>query len=389
MINIPLMSNNISEEDINELIDFLHDSDRFTNGPKVREFEEAWSRWVGMEHSVFVNSGSSANFITLAAIKEISGGGEVVVSPLGWSSDVSAIIAAGMEPVFVDVHLSTFAMDEEAALKAIDDNTKAVLLTHALGYDGMSDRLRDICTEKGIFLIEDTCESHGASHNGRKCGSIGDISNFSFYYAHHMSTIEGGMICTNDKRLYDLFRMFRSHGMLRECDDKGYIQKISNENPDIYPEFIFTVPGYNMRSTEINAVLGLSQLKKLDMNIEKRCRNHRLFLNNIDPEKYFIDFKEEGSSNYAFIVLLREKYRHLYDKVVRVLKDEGGEFRRGTAGGGNLTRQPYIRKRFPDIDPTAYKNVEYIHRYGLYTGNYPDLDEVRILELCGLLNNIR
>lgn len=388
MLNISLMNNNINDTDIAVLIDFLKETDQFTNGFKVREFEKAWAEWIGMKYSVFVNSGSSANFISVATVRELCGEGEVILSPLGWSSDVSAVIAAGMKPIFVDVDLSTFSMNTEQAISAITENTKAVLLTHVLGYDGMNDQLRDVCREKKIIFIEDTCESHGAMHKGSKCGSIGDISNFSFYYAHHMSTIEGGMICTNSERLYNMFRMFRSHGMLRECDDKAYIERITEENPGIYPEFIFMVPGYNMRSTELNAVIGLNQLKRLDYNIAKRQANYRTFLRNIDPEKYFTDFKEEGSSNYAFIILLREKYTYLYDKVISTLRTEHVEFRRGTAGGGNQTRQPYVRKRFPEINPADYKNVEYIHQYGVYTGNYPELSEDKILELCELLNNV-
>lgn len=388
MLNIPLMANNINHEDIDVLVDFLKNSDRFTNGPKVREFEEEWSKWVGTKYSVFVNSGSSANFITLATIRELYGEGEVIVSPLGWSSDVSAIITAGMKPIFVDVDLNTFAMNEKAVIEAINERTKAILLTHVLGHDGMSDVIREICDEKGIILVEDVCESHGATHNGKKCGSIGDISNFSFYYAHHMSTIEGGMICTNDEKLYNMFRMYRSHGMLRECDDKEYIRRISEEYDDLYPEFIFTVPGYNMRSTEINAVLGINQLKRLDHNIAIRKENYRTFLSNLDSEKYYTDYKEEGSSNYAFIVLLRENYTELYHKVVEILRQENVEFRRGTAGGGNLARQPYIRKRYPEINPINYTNMEYIHKYGLYVGNYPSLSKSQILDLCKLLNSI-
>ncbi len=225
MLNIPLMSNNITEDDKRVLADFILHSDRFTNGPKVREFEKAWSEWLGVKHSLFVNSGSSATFITLAAVKEMKGAGEVILSPIGWSSDVAAAMTAGFTPVFADVDLDTFAMNEDAVIGSITDRTKAVLLTHVLGHDGMSDRVRAVCRDRGIVLVEDVCESHGALHGGAKCGSIGDVSNFSFYYAHHMSTIEGGMICTNDADMYRTFRMFRSHGLLRECDDKAYAEQ--------------------------------------------------------------------------------------------------------------------------------------------------------------------
>lgn len=389
MLNIPLMSNNISQSDIDELIRFLQTSDRFTNGPRVRDFEEAWSQWLGVKYSLFVNSGSSANYMTLAGIKELYGEGEVILSPIGWSSDISAVISAGMKPVFADVNLKNFAMNEEEVLAKVTENTRAVLLTHVLGYNGMTQRIRDVCKERNILLIEDVCESHGATFQGQKLGTIGDISNFSFYYAHHMSTIEGGMICTDDEQFYHTMRMFRSHGMLRECDDKDYIHKVSLEHPELHPEFIFMVPGYNMRSTELNAVLGLNQLKRLDQNIAARQRNYELFIKNLDPEIYYTDFDGVGSSNYAFIIMLREGNTERFHKVTEVLNREQVEFRRGTAGGGNLLRQPFIRKRFPEIDPATYVNAEYIHQFGIYTGNYPDLESEKILALCHVLNTIR
>lgn len=389
MLNMPLMSNNINSSDIAVLIEFLQNSGRFTNGPKVREFEEAWSKWLGVKYSVFVNSGSSANYMTLAGIGERYGEGEVILSPIGWASDVSAVIAAGMEPIFVDVNLKNFAMKEEDAIAKITGRTKAILITHVLGYNGMTQELRNICTEKGILLIEDVCESHGAVFQGEKLGSIGDISNFSFYYAHHMSTIEGGMVCTDDEEFYNMMRMFRSHGMLRECDDKDYIKGISEGHPELHPEFIFTVPGYNMRSTELNAVIGLNQLKRLDKNIEARREHYQMFIEHLDSEIYYTDFDGAGNSNYAFVVMLREGNPEQFYKVEELLRKENVEFRRGTAGGGNLLRQPFVRKRYPQIDPADFPNAEYIHQFGMYIGNYPDLEEEKILRLCGMLNHVR
>lgn len=389
MLNIPLMSDNIDKSDIEALITFLQTSNRFTNGPKVREFESAWSNWLGgTKHSLFVNSGSSANFITMAAIHELYGDGEVILSPIGWSSDVSAVIASGLKPVFVDVNKENMAMNIEQAISKMTDNTRAVLLTHVLGHNGLTQKLVDECHKRNIILVEDVCESHGATFQGKKCGSIGDVSNFSFYYAHHMSTIEGGMICTNNSELHRLFRMYRSHGMLREVDDKQYMDKIVDEHPDLHPEFIFTVPGYNMRSTELNAVIGLNQLQRLDENINRRKKNYEMFLEHLDSEKYYTDFDQKGCSNYAFVILLRNPDKELYKKVTTTLSNEGVEYRRGTAGGGNLLRQPYIRKRFPDINPSEFVNAEFIHEYGIYTGNYPNLTEDKIIGLCDVLNKL-
>lgn len=387
MLDIPLMQNNIDRSDLEALIDFLNTSDRFTNGPKVREFEQAWSDWLGGGYRcVFVNSGSSANYITMAALKEKYGDGEVILSPIGWTSDVASVITAGLKPVFVDVNLYNLALKEEEVLERITPQTKAVLLTHVLGYNGLTQKILDVCREKNILLIEDVCESHGAVFAGRKCGSYGDVSNFSFYYAHHMSTIEGGMICTKDEEMYRLMRMMRSHGMLRECDDKAYMEQVSMQYPEVHPEFIFTVPGYNMRSTELNAVIGLNQLKRLDRNVEKRRKNYDFFIRHLDGEKYYTEFAHEGNSNYAFVVMPNASVDGLYDRMINAYRNANVEFRRGTAGGGNMTRQPYIRKRCPQLEPADYPNAEYIHENGVYIGNYPGLEEKKIAGLCQMLN---
>lgn len=388
MLNIPLMSNNIQKEDIDVLIEFLKSTDRFTQGPKVQEFEKVWSDWLGVKHSLFVNSGASANYITMAAIRDLYGAGEVIVPPIAWSSDVSSVFVAGHTPVFVDVSLNNLAMAEEQILSHITDKTRAVFLTHVLGFNGLSQRLIDELDERNIPLIEDVCESHGASLNGKKCGSFGMASNFSFYYAHHMSTIEGGMICTNNDKFYQYCRLYRSHGMLRESTDEEWKQENIEKYSDLRPEFLFMVPGYNMRSTELNAVIGLNQIKRLDSNNEKRIENFNLFLQNLDSEKYYTDFIVEGAVNYAFVILLRNANEEKFTKLTKTLQEENVEFRRGTAGGGNLARQPFVRQRMLQFDPKTLKNAEYIHQYGLYTGNYPSLTHEKILGLCALLNRL-
>lgn len=388
MLNIPLMSNNISEEDKEALIEFIRTSDRFTNGPKVVEFEEAWSKWLGVKHSLFVSSGASANYMTMAVLRELYGPGEVIVPPIAWSSDISSVFAAGLTPVFADVNMSTLAMDEDEVLSHITSKTRAVFLTHVLGLNGLSQRLVDELKRRGIPLIEDVCESHGATMNGKKCGSFGLAANFSFYYAHHMSTIEGGVICTDDDKIYQMCRLFRSHGMVRELTDNNMKEEYAKNYPDLRPEFLFAVPGYNMRSTELNAVIGLSQLPRLDANNAKRVENFKLFVENLDPKKYFTDFNMDGQVNYAFIVLLRSPSKEKFERVTDLLRSENVEFRRGTAGGGNLARQPFVRKRMPEFDPATLNNADFIHFYGLYTGNYPTLEKEKILKLCDLLNSL-
>lgn len=388
MLNLPLMNDNITTEDVNVLIDFLKNNNIFTQNKNVRKFERKWSEWLGVKYSVFVNSGSSANFITMAALAELYGRGEIIVPPITWSSDISSILLAGHKPVFVDINKENLAMNDRAIMDKITPDTKAVFLTHVLGFNALSDYLIEELEKRNIVLIEDVCESHGATFHGKKCGTFGLVSNFSFYFAHHMSTIEGGMICTNDKKIYEYARMFRSHGMLRESTDEELKQQLYEEYPELNPEFIFTVPGFNMRSTELNAVIGLSQLKRLDDNNKKRCENFKYFLENLDSEKYYTDFDLAGSVNYAFVLVLRKPNDDLFQRVCNRLREEKVEFRRGTSGGGNQLRQPYLRKRFPELNPEAFENAEYIHFYGMYIGNYPTLEKDKILKLCTILNDV-
>jgi CDP-6-deoxy-D-xylo-4-hexulose-3-dehydrase len=389
--NWPLMYNNITRADADAVKAFLGDGEVpiLTHASNVRAFEKEWSEWLGVKYSVMLNSGSAANLLTMAALKWMHGGGEIIVPTLTWVSDIAAVLQNGFTPVFVDIDPRTLGMDAAQVLKKITPKTKAVFLTHILGYNALSQSLLDGLKERNVLLVEDCCESHGATFNGKKIGSIGEISNFSFYYAHHMSTIEGGVVCTNDRDVYERIRMLRSHGMVRESTDDTLKAKYASEHTDLHPDFIFAYPAYNMRSTEINAVIGRSQLKSLDANNELRTRNLHLFLKGLDPKKYFTEFATEGSSNYAFTLVLRNPNEILRDNVMFALKRDGVEFRRGTSGGGNQLRQPYLKEITRGIDmKKEFPRVDHIHFFGFYIGNYPALDPAKIGELCGLLNSL-
>ncbi len=371
----PLMRNNISRLDLDTLIEYLQSDDpKLTHGPKVKEFEVAWSKWLGVKYSVMLNSGASANDLTMLALREIHGVGEIIVPGLTWVSDVASVLHAGHTPVFVDINKRTLGMDANAVIKAITPNTKAVFLTHILGLNGISDFLLQELKMRAIPLIEDVCESHGTTHNGQKVGTFGLASNFSFYYAHHMTTIEGGMISTNNFELYELLRMMRSHGMAREASAQETKEAFSKQYPDLNPDFIFVTPAHNMRPNELNGILGLSQLPRLDAANKKRGLNYEKFLSLLDPTKFEVDFEVNGNSNYAFILILKEPDFATRDRVELELREQGIEFRRGLSGGGNQLRQPYLR-RLPGIDlPESLPNVDHVHHFGWYIGNYPDID---------------
>lgn len=383
------MENNIEKEDLRALIQYLEQVDpQLTHGPQVEQFESEWSDWLGVKHSVMVNSGSSANDLTLLALREMVGPGEVIVPALTWVSDIASVLHAGFQPVFVDINLSSLGLETDLVLAAITPKTKAVFITHVLGFNALTDRLVEELRRLDIRLIEDVCESHGAMHNSRKLGSIGWASNFSFYYAHHLTTIEGGMVSTNDTDLFETIRMMRSHGLVRESKNKNLVKHYRDTYSDLNPEFIFAYSAHNMRPTELNGILGNSQLPRLVYNVEKRNKNFSQFLSEIDDSKFFTDFKLEGSSNYAFTLVLKRASFIERDAIERELVHQGVEFRRGLSGGGNQLRQPYLRGIANLPKPEYLKNTDFIHNFAWYIGNYPHLESERISWLSSVLNGV-
>ncbi len=387
-LNWPLMENNITRDDLDKVIDFLKGKPILTQSKSVEAFEKEWSDWLGVKYSVFVNSGSSANLISMSVLKHGTGGGEIILPTLTWVSDIASVLQCGFKPVFVDIKPDTLSMNEDQVLSKVGPETRAVFLTHAQGFNGLSEKLLNGLKEKKVPLIEDVCESHGATFKNQKLGTFGLMSNFSFYFAHHMSTIEGGMVCTHDEEIYQMCRMLRSHGMVREMKNDAGRQKYIEANPELNPDFIFALPGYNMRNNEIGAVLGRNQLKRLDANNAKRQHNFKTFLDHLDSKKYKTDFLLEGSCNYALNLVLQKADPDFCRRVMQTLRDHQVEFRRGSAGGGNQLRQPYLKGIVADDEYRKYPVVEHIHFYGFYIGNYPGLEETKIKRLCDILNRI-
>ena len=384
-----LMSNNILQEDKKALINFIKSTTKFTNGIKVKEFEKKWSKWLGVKYSTFVNSGSSANLISIHVLKELKKNKtEVILPAFTWNSDVVSVLNAGFKPVFVDIKLKNLALDEEQVKKKINKRTAAIFLTHAMGFPGISSNFLKFIKKRKIFLIEDVCESHGAMLNNKKLGSLGNISNFSFYYAHHITTIEGGMICTNSKEIDTLVKMKRGHGLLRDSQNETLINKTKKKLKDLNSDFIFLTEGFNLRNNELSAVIGLQQLKRLNKIIKARNLNHRLFIKHLRKDIFFTDFDLKGSSNYAFQLILKKRNKKLFNKVLSVLKKNAIEYRVGSVGGGNQLRQPYLKSYNLKKNYKSLKNTDHMHFYGLYIGNYPHLEHKKIINLCKLLDEI-
>ena len=385
----PLMSNNILPNDKKVLVNFINRSNKFTSGPKVKEFEIKWSKWVGIKYSTFVNSGSSANLVSINILKELNRNKnkrEIILPAFTWSSDVVSVINAGFKPVFVDINYENLALNEEIIKKKINKNTLAIFVTHAMGYIGLSKKLLNLIKNKKIYLLEDVCESHGAKLGAKKAGTFGLMSNFSFYYGHHMTTVEGGMISTNSKEIDRLAKMKRGHGLLRDSQDKNYIKKKIQKNKDLNNDFIFDIEGFNLRNTELAAVLGIEQLKRLDQTIKKRNENHKLYLKLLRGDIFFKNFNLKGSSNYGLHLILKKPKKVLFKKVLNLLDKNSIEYRLGSLG--NQLRQPYLKKFKNSLILNNLKKTEHMHFFSVYFGNNQFLNKNKIIKLCEDLDSL-
>jgi CDP-6-deoxy-D-xylo-4-hexulose-3-dehydrase len=367
----PLMKDTLTWCDRWKLAKFVMTADRFTQGRKVEQFEEAWSDWLDVKHSLFVTSGSTANFLLLDAVKELYFKDKkkikVLVPACTWVTNINPVMQLGMEPIFCDINLYDYSFDLKNAAEIADKHKiDIVFTTHLLGLPAPTFALRALFP-KAIFL-EDVCESHGAKDIfGHRIGSKSSGSTFSFYFGHHMSTVEGGMVCTNNLALYDLMRMKRSHGMSRVS---MVPDSYANAHPEIDPQFLFVTAGYNFRNTELGAVLGLSQLKRLDGFIEQRQKNYRRFIEIMkvySSDKFHLPgegYAEESNSSFCFPLIAKTPL--IKEALLRRLKNNFIEYR--PVVGGNLLRQPYM-EGYSIACKTGPYNVDVLHENGIYIGN--------------------
>lgn len=386
MIKWPLMKDAITSEDKHKLIEFIQTSSRFTNGPRVREFEAEWAQWVGSQHALMVSSGSTANFLMLAALSEYHGwkpGDKIIVPACTWVTNISPVIQLGFQPLFCDINLENYSFDL-AHLKLIrkhHTDVRAIFITHLLGFSAENEVYGEMFPE--AVLVDDVCESHGCrSSQGHKRGAYSPAASFSFYFGHHMTTIEGGMINTNNSDLYELMRIKRSHGLARES---GNLDRYSVKYPDIHPQFLFVTDGYNFRSSDLNAVLGMSQLTRLDSMIQQRRHNFTRFVEIVqaNQDKFYPVFDQPGNSNFAFPFICRSKT--LTIKMKQVFDQNGVEHR--PIVGGNLLRQPFL-KDYSMAVPLDQYNVDLLNDNGVYIGNSHFVDDKDLDWLSSVINDI-
>ncbi len=361
----PLMKDCITKEDRDSLVNFIQTSNRYTNGPKVKEFEKQWSEWLGVEHSLFVSSGSTANTLLLSAIVEkynLKRGDKVLVPAMTWVTNVAPVIQLGLEPIFCDVEPNTFSFDLEhlQELSEKHNDIKVVFVTHLFGIAANIKEFKKIIPD--AIYLEDCCESHGALLGDKKVGTLSEGSTFSSYFGHHMTTVEGGFVSTNDTELYELMRAKRSHGMARECSPEVF-EQYKRDYPEVDERFMFVTDGYNLRNTEFGAVLGLSQLPRLDDMIERRreiCDKFVSILKKYGDTFHIPNF--DGNSSFCLPFILNSK--SVKKDLQKHLEDSGIETR--PLCSGNLLRQPFLENYSLNVNNPR---VDYLHFNGFFIGN--------------------
>ena len=356
-----LMDCAITQSDKLKLIEFISSSDMYTCGKKVEEFENKWSEWLGCKHSLFVTSGSTANLLLLASIKEfynIPNGSKVLVPACTWVTNVSPVFQNGLEPVFCDINLDNYSFDTN---HLPDDDIKIVFITHLLGLNAPMEKLKN--KYPTAIFIEDICESHGITDEYGKKRGHGTGSTFSFYYGHHMTTIEGGMISTDNVELYQLMKLKRSHGMARHLLPENY-EKTVSKYPNIDPKFLFLTDGYNFRNTELNAVIGIEQLQRLDESIKIRKRNYDRFMLYLLKYETFFHIPTYDPYNSSFCLPFVCKTKELKTKLVNIFNKLKIEYR--PIVGGNLLIHPFLVKW---KNSTKTPNADLLNNNGVYIGN--------------------
>ena len=379
---INLVKDTIDFNDVKRLITWLETNPRLTKGDLTLEFEKKWSEWLGVKYSVFVNSGSSAN---LAAIYSLLLSGKlknnkIVVPAVSWVTTVTPTIQLGMEPIMCDCDIDNLGLDINHLKEIIkNDNPSVIILVHVLGIPNHMDEILKLCKENDILLIEDTCESIGSKYNDKLLGTLGDLSTFSFYFGHHMSTIEGGMISTNDEDLYHILLSIRSHGWDRDLPKEKQNSLREKYGVDKFRSlYTFYYPGFNLRSTDLQAYIGLGQLEKLDMIVENRNKNFIRYKNEIKNTFWNVSPPEDSFiSNFSFPIITKN-IKELTEQLIT----NNIECRPLICG--SINEHPFWYERYGKQN---LPNSKLVHNYGLYLPNNHQMTDEEISKVIEVVNN--
>ena len=395
MIN--LVKDTISNSDIDNLIEWLKTYPRLTKGPITLELEKKWSEWIGVKYSVFCNSGSSANLLMLSAFIENSFGNKkywlsprrserknlkIIVPSVSWATDLAPVMQLGIRPILCDCNLDDLSID----LDHLEDllighgTVDALLLVSVLGLVPDMDKIKALCKKYDVTLLEDTCESMGSKYNGQNLGTFGDMSTFSTFFGHHISTIEGGFVSTNDKELYNLLLSLRSHGWDRDLDKKSQDELRQSWGVSGFESmYTFYYPGFNLRSTDLNAFIGIGQIDNLNEWGKIRERNFNMYQELIKNDYWKPKSNSNHfTSNFSYPIIHPDR-----NKIVKKLQDNDVEVRPLVCG--SMGKQPFYIKQWGNIELPNANKVDY---YGLYVPNNPKLTEDEVITVANLVNDV-
>jgi len=379
---IPLVRDTISKQDIDKLIEWLKTYPHLTKGDLTIEYEKKWAEWLGAKHAVFVNSGSSANLLmlySLVASGKIKLGDKVVVPTVSWSTDLAPVVQLGLEPILCDCNMSDLSIDIDHFERIIKEHKpKVLMLVSVLGLVPQMDEIVNICSSNDVILLEDACESLGSKYKDKKIGTFGLMSSFSTYFGHHISTIEGGMVCTDDTDIYNILKSIRSHGWDRDLD-QAYMDSLRSQYKvsDFEALYKFYYFGFNVRATDLQAFLGLGQLEKLDRIVETRQQNYLRYTKNIEgpywkaPE----NTSDQYISNFAYPIIHPNR-----EKIVERLREEKVAVRPLICG--SLEKQPF----WNNGGQISLVNGDIVDKYGLYLPNSHQLEDREIDKICSIIN---
>jgi CDP-6-deoxy-D-xylo-4-hexulose-3-dehydrase len=382
MEKITLVKDTIDFDDIKKLISWLETNPKLTKGNLTVEFEKKWSEWLGTKYSVFVNSGSSAN---LAAVYSLILSGrlknkKIIVPAVSWVTTVTPAIQLGLEPIMCECDMNNLGLDINHLKKIIlEESPSAIILVHVLGFPNHMNEIVELCKENDILLIEDTCESMGSKYEDKLLGTFGDMSTFSFYFGHHMSTIEGGMISTNDEELYHILLSIRSHGWDRDLPKEKQDSLRSKYDVDNFRSlYTFYYPGFNLRSTDLQAFIGLGQMNKLSTIVENRNKNYERYMSEIKNSFWNITPpKNSYISNFSFPIITKN-----VKKLTEELNNNNIECRPLICG--SINEHPFWFERYGKQN---LPNSKLVHEYGIYIPNNHQMTDEEIDKIIKIVNN--
>jgi len=367
--NYALATSTWDEKEL-EAIQSVINKDIFTMGNSVAQFEKDFSKFVGSKYAVMVSSGSTANLVATAALfytknPMLKRGDEVIVPAVSWSTTYFPLQQYGLKLKFVDINLDTLNYDLKALESAITDNTKMIMAVNLLGNPNDFDKINKIIKDKDIFILEDNCESMGAEYKDKQTGTFGIMGTYSTFFSHHMATMEGGFIVTDDEELYHILLSMRAHGWTRNLPKEN---QVCTKSDDWFEEsFRFVLPGYNVRPVEMSGAIGIEQLKKLPSFLEQRRKNAKLFVELFKDHKDFIIQKDiDNSSWFGFSLIIKPESKLVRSDIINLLKEKNIDCRPIVTG--NFTRNE-VMKYFDYEIHDELKNADYLHDNGFFIGN--------------------